>query len=134
MPPLRDGDWCFRHDPTRVEINREQARRAALASHQAADTATMAWAESIRWETPADVQATLRESSALVAAGGLAPLRADTIRKLAEAWLRAYEVAAKRKPAEAAPAFTVLDLARPEIAALRPAQERTEASASEEPA
>jgi hypothetical protein len=103
MPPLRDCDWCFRHDPTRAEINREQARRAALASHQASDTATMAWAESIRWETPADVQATLRESSALVASGGLSPLRADTIRKLAQAWLEAYTVAMKLKPAAAGP-------------------------------
>jgi hypothetical protein len=43
----------------------------------------------------------------LVAKGGLSPLRADTIRKLAQAWLEAFTVAAKVKPADEPVTITV---------------------------
>lgn len=128
MPPLRDGDWCFRHDPARATINLEHARAAARRSHQLGTVPALEWSESLRWGRPEDVMVSMRELATLLAKGALSATAAEGIRRAAETWLRAFEVDAKRKPAGETPAFHVLDVSppprdmgEPEIAAHKPA-------------
>lgn len=116
LPPLDGSVWCFSCDPSKAGERKARAAIAGKASHaRRSDPAIVEWGDSIRWQRPEDVRETMREAVCLIAKGALSTAQGQTIRQLADSWIKAYALDHPRgkAPEEAPPTVVIPDYRTP---------------------